>query len=102
MSKSMKLVTVAALGLAIFQNFGAEAVKIVSAECPKGLCVVKGNDDNTYTLTDDSKKAIYEALESKNFKESDSKLTGTVKINGKNVALTFEKQKADPKPAQPK
>ena len=103
MSKSMKLVTVAVLGLGVFQNFGAEAFKIVSADCPKGLCVVTGSDDNTYTLTDDSKKAVYEALMGKEFKDG----TGTVKINGKTVTLSFEKQKGDekkpdPKPAQSK
>lgn len=108
MSKSMKLIAVATLGLGVFQNFGAEAFKVVSVECPKGLCVVKGSDDNSYTLTDDSKAAVYKALEGKEFKDS----KGSVKINGKNVALSFEKQKgeekkadekkADPKPAQPK
>jgi hypothetical protein len=97
MSKSMRLVTIAALGLGVFQNFAAEAVKIVSADCPKGLCVVKGSDGNMYALDDDSKKAVYEALMSKEFKESDSKLTGTVKINGKNVPLSFEQQKDDQK-----
>ncbi|MBY0272115.1 MAG: hypothetical protein K2X02_01690 [Alphaproteobacteria bacterium] len=93
MSKSMKFVSVAALGLGIFQNFEVEAVKIVSADCPKGLCVIKGSDGNTYALDDGSKKAIYEALENEEFKESDStKLTGTAIINGKKVLLSFEKQ----------
>ena len=102
MNKSIKLMAIVALGLGAFQNFGAEAVKIVSADCPKGLCVVKGNDDNTYTLSDDSKKAVYEALKSKEFKASDSKLTGNVKINGKSVTLSFEQQKAGEKKDQPK
>lgn len=69
---------------------------------PKGLCVIKGSDGNIYALDDSSKQAVYEAMKSKEFKASDSKLTGTVKINGKNVALMFEKQKTDPTPAQPK
>ena len=102
MGKFMKFVSVAALGLGIFQNFGAEAIKIVSADCPKGLCVIKGSDGNIYALDDSSKKAIYEAMKSTEFKASDSKLTGTVRINGENVALMFEEQKADPTPAQPK
>ncbi|MBX9787068.1 MAG: hypothetical protein K2Y08_07005 [Alphaproteobacteria bacterium] len=102
MNKSMKLVTVVALGLGIFQNFGAEAVKVVSVDCPKGLCVVKGSDGNLYALDEGSKKAIYEAMMSKEFKELDSKLTGTVKVNGKSVPLSFEKQQDDSKPAQPK
>lgn len=106
MSKSMKLIAIAALGLGV-QNFGAQAVKIVSAECPKGLCVIKGSDDNMYALDDNSKKAIYEAMKSKEFKASDSKLTGSVKINGKSVPLSFEQQKSpekkvDSTPAQPK
>jgi hypothetical protein len=89
----MRIVIVVALGLGVFQNFGAEAVKIVSADCPKGLCVVEANDGHKYTLDEASKKAVYEALMSKEFKESDSKLTGTVKINGKKVELSFDQQK---------
>jgi hypothetical protein len=89
----MKFATVAALGVAIFQNFEAEAVKIVSADCPKGLCVVEANDDHKYTLDEASKKAVYDALRDTEFKESDSKLTGTVKINGQDVNLTFDQQK---------
>ncbi|MBX9621384.1 MAG: hypothetical protein K2X28_05075 [Alphaproteobacteria bacterium] len=102
----MKLVAIAALGLGV-QNFGVEADKMVSFECSKGVCVVKGSGDKTYILSDDSLKAIHEALKNKDFKISDSKLSGTVKINGKSVDLSFEQQKApekkaDPTPAQPK
>jgi len=89
----MKFVAVAALGLGVFQNFGAEAVKIVSADCPKGLCVVEANDDHKYILDEASKKAVYGALKETELTESGSKLTGTVKINGQDVHLSFDQQK---------
>ena len=93
MRKSIKFATIAALGLVTFQNFGAEAVKIVSADCPKGLCVVEANDDHKYVLEDASKKAVYDALKDTEFTESGSKLTGKVTINGQDVNLTFDQQK---------
>lgn len=102
MSKSMKLIAVAALGLGVFQNFGVEAEKMISFECAKGVCLVKGSGDKTYVLSDDSLKAVFEALKNKEFKAADSKLTGNVKINGKSVTLSFEQQKSDEKKDQPK
>ncbi len=95
MSKSMKLVTVMALGLGVFQNFGAEAAKIVSSDCStEKPCANKADNDKTYILDNASRQRIMEAWnKDTDFKVSGSKIEGTVKINGKDVSLSFDEQK---------
>ena len=95
MSKSMKFMAVAALGLGVFQNFGVEAVKIVSSDCSSEKpCANKADNDKTYVLDNASRQRIMEAWnKDTDFKESGSKIEGTVRINGENVPLSFDEQK---------
>lgn len=99
MSKSMKFVGVAILGLGIFQNFGAGAVKIVNSDCStEKPCVNTTDSKKKYILDNASRQSIMDAWNNDTeFKESGSKLTGKVTINGKDVNLTFEPQKDEEK-----
>lgn len=94
MNKSMKFVAVAVLGLGAFQNFGAEAVKIVSSDCSTGnLCINNADNGKKYVLDNTSRKNLMDAWKNTDFKESGSKLTGIVTINGKDVELSYDQQK---------
>ena len=95
MSKSMKFIAVAALGLGIFQNYGAEAVKIVSSDCStEKPCANKADNDKTYVLDNASRQRIMEAWnKDTDFKVSGSTMEGEVEINGHKVKLSFDEQK---------
>lgn len=95
MSKSMKFVSVAALGLGIFQNFGAEAVKIVSSDCStENPCTNTADNQKQYILDNASRENIMKAWnKTTDFEESDSKLIGTVTINGEKVKLSYDQKK---------
>ncbi|MBX9787067.1 MAG: hypothetical protein K2Y08_07000 [Alphaproteobacteria bacterium] len=95
MSKSMKFVSVAALGLGIFQNFGAEAVKIESSDCStENLCINDADNGKKYVLDNASRENIMKAWnKTTDFEESDSKLIGTVTINGEKVKLSYDQKK---------
>ncbi|MBX9621383.1 MAG: hypothetical protein K2X28_05070 [Alphaproteobacteria bacterium] len=95
MNKSMKFVAVAALGLGVFQNFGVEAVKIISSDCStEEPCANKADNDKTYILDNASRQRIMDAWnKDTDFRVSGSKIEGTVKINGEDVKLSFDEQK---------
>lgn len=94
MSKSMRLVTVAALGLCIFQNFTVEAVKIVSSDCStEKPCTNTADNKKKYILDNASRENIMNAWnKNTDFEESGSKLIGTITINGEKVKLSYDQQ----------